>query len=124
MCTGEIKKPYLTECPYLVVVTEQTYGLNYETGEKHTYYYVKEGVGIAVGLFLAALTNVGLFTLTSTPLNAGSTICKILNRPENERVFVLMPVGYPAANATVPYRPPHGKYAVRKDINEICRVYE
>ena len=94
------------------------------TGEKNTHYYVKEGVGIAVGLFLSALTNIGLFSLTSTPLNAGSAICSILNRPSNERVFVLMPVGFPAARATVPYRIKVGATAMRKDLNDICKVYE
>ena len=94
------------------------------SGEKSTHYYVKEGVGIAVGLFLSALTNVGLFSLTSTPLNAGSAICNILNRPENERVFVLMPVGYPSSDATVPYRTETGPSAMRKNVSEICHVYE
>ena len=85
---------------------------------------MKEGVGIAVGLFLSALTNVGLFSLTSTPLNAGSTICNILNRPSNEKVFVLMPVGYPAADATVPFRHDSGPSAIRKDLKDICKIYD
>ncbi|CAM9113402.1 unnamed protein product, partial [Ectocarpus fasciculatus] len=94
------------------------------SGEKSTHYYVKEGVGIAVGLFVAALTNVGLFSLTSTPLNAGSSICGLLNRPSNEKVFVLMPVGFPAGDATVPFRHDSGSSAIRKDLKDICKIYD
>lgn len=80
---------------YYILVTGHThtflrcayvYLFVFMTGEKLTHYYVKEGVGIAVGLFLSALTNIGLFTLTSTPLNAGGTICQLLSRPANEKV--------------------------------------
>eukprot|EP00052_Salpingoeca_macrocollata_P017422 m.141802 g.141802 ORF g.141802 m.141802 type:complete len:103 (-) comp20385_c0_seq9:21-329(-) len=60
--------------------------------------------GIAVGLMLTALTNAGLVTLTSTPMNAEGGIRKLLNRPVNEKVYMLMPVGYPHATATMPYR--------------------
>mgnify|MGYP005996119215 CR=1 FL=1 len=83
---------------------------------------MKEGVGIAVGLFLAALTNVGLFSLTSTPLNAGSAICSILARPANEKVFLLMPVGYPAPDATVPFRDEAGT-PLRKALSAISTTY-
>ena len=93
-------------------------------GERYVHYYSKESVGIAVGLFLSALTNVGLFSLTSTPLNAGTAICKLLNRPPNERVFVLMPVGFPAQNATVPFRKLTGVNAIRKSLTEICKIYD
>ena len=80
-------------------------------------------MGIAVGLFLAALTNIGLFTLTSTPMNAGSIILSYLERPANERLFLLMPIGYPARNATVPYRG-EGGVALRKNLDEIYTLYE
>ena len=95
---------------------------------------MKEAVGLACGLFIAALTNIGLFTLTSTPLNAGSQICKILNRPNNEKLYLLMPLGYPADDATVPYRcedstenvqhTPQQHNDMRKHLNNICKVYE
>lgn len=94
----------------------------YNAGEKKTHYYTKEGVGLAVGLFLSALTNVGLFTLTSTPLNAGSTILDLLHRPANEKLFLLMPVGYPGEKATVPFRSEDG-VPLRKQLTEIHSVY-
>jgi iodotyrosine deiodinase len=84
---------------------------------------VKEGVGLAVGLFLSALTNVGLFTLTSTPLKAGSTILDLLKRPSNEKLFLLMPVGYPDQRATVPYRSEKG-VPLRKKVEEIHTYYD
>lgn len=96
--------------------------LSIDAGERLTHHYVKEGVGIAVGLFLAALTNVGLFSLTSTPLNAGSDICAVLDRPLNEKVFLLMPVGYPAHDATVPYRW-DGGVPLRKKLSDISSFY-
>ena len=87
---------------------------------------MKEGVSIAVGLFLAALTNVGLFSLTSTPLNAGSAICAVLDRPANEKVLFLMPVGYPSRDATVPFRCDADTDAgtpLRKPLAEISTTY-
>eukprot|EP00602_Paraphysomonas_sp_CaronLab_P000740 CAMPEP_0185028914 /NCGR_PEP_ID=MMETSP1103-20130426/14997_1 /TAXON_ID=36769 /ORGANISM="Paraphysomonas bandaiensis, Strain Caron Lab Isolate" /LENGTH=262 /DNA_ID=CAMNT_0027563493 /DNA_START=109 /DNA_END=897 /DNA_ORIENTATION=+ len=119
---GVVTKPYLSEAPYLVVVTELMHGIDRESGKKLTHYYVKEGVGIAVGLFISALTNIGLFTLTSTPLNAGSSILQILNRPLNEKLFLLMPVGYPALDATVPYRGERG-VPLRKNLSDITTLY-
>ena len=83
---------------------------------------MKEGVSIAVGLFLAALTNIGLFSLTSTPLNAGSAICSVLQRPANEKVLFLMPVGYPARDASVPCRCEEGT-PLRKPLAEISTSY-
>lgn len=91
-------------------------------GERLTHHYVKEGVGIAVGLFLAALTSVGLCSLTSTPLNAGGAILSLLQRPQNEKVFLLMPVGYPSEDATVPFRW-QGGTPLRKPLSAICTVY-
>ena len=98
-----IKKPYLTEAPYLVIVMLQKYG-NYN-GKRYEHYYPKESVGIACGILIAALHNCGLTTLTSTPMGAEKGIRDICKRPESEKVYLLMPVGYPANNATVPYRP-------------------
>jgi nitroreductase len=92
-------KPFLETAPYLIVVFRIDYGLDGDRKIKH--YYVQESVGIAVGFLLAALHAAGLATLTHTPSPMGF-LQKILNRPANERPFVLIPVGYPAADAHVP----------------------
>lgn len=96
-------KPHLTDAPWLVVVFEQVYGLRQEGAEtaRVKHYYVRESVGIAVGFLLAALTHAGLATLTHTPSPMGF-LREILVRPEHERPYVVIPVGYPAADATVP----------------------
>jgi hypothetical protein len=70
-------------------------------GSKIKHYYVKESVGIAVGLLLASLHDAGLATLIHTPSPMGF-LREILERPENERAYVLVPVGYPAQGCTVP----------------------
>lgn len=93
-------KPHLTDAPYLIAIFEQAWGLD-ENGDKKKHYYVRESVGIAVGLLLAALHNAGLATLTHAPSPMGF-VKEILGRPANERPFLLIPVGYPAVDATVP----------------------
>jgi iodotyrosine deiodinase len=92
-------KPFLETAPYLIVVFREDYGIDGERRVKH--YYVNESVGIAVGFLLAALHASGLATLTHTPSPMGF-LSRILERPANERPFVLIPVGYPAADATMP----------------------
>jgi nitroreductase len=92
-------KPHVTDAPVLIVVFEQPWRL--EDGEKKKHYYVRESVGIAVGLMLASLHAAGLATLTHAPSPMGF-LKDILGRPENERPFLLIPVGYPAADAEVP----------------------
>jgi nitroreductase len=94
------RKPHLEDAPYLIVVLEQAYGLRRD-GSKIKHYYVKESVGIAVGLLLASLHRAGLGTLTHTPSPMGF-LREILERPENERPYVLVPVGYPAEGCEVP----------------------
>lgn len=96
-------KPHLTDAPWLIVVFEQVYGLRRHGDEtaRVKHYYVRESVGIAVGFLLAALTHAGLATLTHTPSPMGF-LRDIVGRPENERPYVVIPVGYPAADATVP----------------------
>lgn len=97
------RKPHLTDAPWLIVVFEQAYGLRQDpagTG-KVKHYYVRESVGIAVGILLAALTHAGLATLTHTPSPMGF-LTHLLRRPANERPYVVIPVGYPAPDATVP----------------------
>jgi iodotyrosine deiodinase len=93
-------KPHLTEAPVLIVVFEEPWSRG-EEGEKQKNYYVRESVGIAVGFLLVALHNAGLATLTHAPSPMGF-LNEILDRPENERPFIVIPVGYPATHATVP----------------------
>jgi len=94
------RKPYLEKAPWLVVLFEQRYGVG-EDGERSKHYYVKESVGIAAGIFIAALHNAGLATLTHTP-SPMAFLTKLLDRPANERPFILFPVGYPAEGTVVP----------------------
>jgi nitroreductase len=93
------EKPFIEVAPYIVVVFKRIYELKDE--KPHNNYYVQESVGLACGFFLTAIYNAGLVALTHTPspMNFLSTV---LERPANERPFLLIPVGYPAANATVP----------------------
>ena len=93
-------KPFLEVAPWLVVVFEQRYGLTQE-GERIHNYYVKESVGIACGIFIATLHRIGLVTLTHTP-SPMAFLTELLGRPENERPFILFPVGYPAVDTRVP----------------------
>ncbi len=93
-------KPFLEESPYLVVVFKESYGVH-PSGEKVTNYYVNESVGIACGIFIAALHQMGLATLTHTPSPMGF-LSRLLKRPANEKPYILFPVGYPAGDATVP----------------------
>ena len=86
--------------PWIVVVFEEAYGLE-DDGGKRKNYYVKESVGIAAGMFIAALHNMGLATLTHTPSPMGF-LGKVLGRPANEKAYVLLPIGYPSADCLVP----------------------
>lgn len=90
-------KPFLEIAPALIVVFAQRHGKT--ANEQH--YYVSESVGIAVGVLLAALHHAGLATLTHTP-SPMKFLGEILNRPSNERAYLLIPVGYPSENCRVP----------------------
>lgn len=92
-------KPFLETAPYLIVVFRQRYELDKKGQRKN--YYVNESVGIAAGFLFTALHNAGLATLTHTPSPMGF-LEKILKRPQNEKAFLLIPVGYPAKDAQVP----------------------
>jgi nitroreductase len=94
------EKPYLETVPWLVVVFEETHGIKPD-GSVRKNYYVKESVGLACGLFVTALHRMGLATLTHTPSPMGF-LSAILGRPKNEKPYILFPIGYPAADATVP----------------------
>lgn len=93
-------KPFLETAPYLIVVFAERYA-NAPDGQRLTNYYVTESVGLATGLLIAALHHSGLTTLTHTPSPMGF-LGEILGRPDNERAFLLLVVGYPTADAVVP----------------------
>jgi nitroreductase len=103
-------KEYLETAPWIVVIFEQRYGIGPD-GEQQKNFYVKESVGIACGLFIAAIHQMGLATLTHTP-SPMAFLTKLLERPKNERPFALLPIGYPAADCEVPD-------ITRKDLNQV-----
>ncbi|MFA0963293.1 nitroreductase family protein [Roseivirga sp. BDSF3-8] len=107
-------KPFLEHAPWLIIVCKKAYEPG-EGGEKVNNYYVNESVGLAAGMLLAAIHHAGLVSLTHTP-SPMNFLTKILNRPENERPFLLIPVGYPAEGAKVPA-------IARKTLEEISSVY-
>lgn len=94
------QKPFLETVPWIVVVFEEVYGM-LPDGKRRTNYYVKESVGMACGMLIASLHHMGLATLTHTPSPMGF-LGALLNRPSNERPFVLIPIGYPAKDCKVP----------------------
>ncbi|MFX1336338.1 MAG: nitroreductase family protein [Promethearchaeota archaeon] len=94
------EKPFLEIAPYLIVVFQQKYHLD-ENNKKRKNYYVIKSVGIAVGMLILAIHNAGLATLTHTPISM-NFLRDLLGRPENEKAFVIMPVGYPKENVEVP----------------------
>lgn len=93
-------KEHMTDAPWLVVMFAEKYGLKPD-GSHRKNYYVDESVGIAAGLFIAAIHRMGLVTLTHTP-NPMAFLRQLLGRGTNEKAVLLMPVGYPAADAMVP----------------------
>lgn len=106
------QKPFLEIAPVLLVVFKRLY----EGEEKRKNYYVSESVGLAAGFLLAAIHQAGLVSLTHTP-SPMNFLQKILNRPDNERPFLLIPVGYPADEVLVPD-------LYRKSLDSIMVVYE
>lgn len=94
------RKPFLEVVPWIVVVFEEVWGVDPDGGRRKNY-YMKESCGIACGLFIAAIHTIGLATLPHTPSPMGF-LREILGRPENERPFILFPVGYPAPGCRVP----------------------
>jgi nitroreductase len=109
------EKPFLETAPWLIVAFRKIYDMD-EQGQKRNNYYVTESIGLACGMLLLAIQNAGLSALTHTPspMNFLSTI---LDRPENERPFLLIPVGYAADEAFVPD-------IKRKNLEDICVLYE
>ncbi|MCK5456575.1 MAG: nitroreductase family protein [Melioribacteraceae bacterium] len=107
-------KPFLEIAPNLIVVFEEKYKANGK-GEKEKNYYTKESVGLATGMLLTALHNVGIATLTHTP-SPMKFLAEILNRPKNETPFLIVVAGYPKKGTVVPN-------IKRKELDEILTVY-
>lgn len=107
-------KPFLEIAPYLIVVFKKAFDITND-GTKRTNYYVNESVGLACGFLLAAIHHAGLVALTHTP-SPMNFLSKILNRPENERPFLLIPLGYPADETYVPN-------LTRKKLEEVVCYY-
>jgi len=93
-------KPFLEQAPYVIAIFAESYEVT-ETGDRVKNYYVSESVGIATGILITALHHAGLVSLTHTP-SPMKFLNRILGRPEQERPFLLLVVGYPADGATVP----------------------
>ncbi|HEY0017485.1 MAG TPA: nitroreductase family protein [Longimicrobium sp.] len=108
-------KEHITTAPYVVVLFRHVYGVRAD-GTRRTHYYSTESCGIAAGLFVAAIHQMGLATLTHTPSPMGF-LTRLLRRPANEKPFLLMPVGYPAPDARVPD-------LARKPLDEIAVWFE
>jgi len=107
-------KPFLEEAPYLIVLCKKAYGFDAD-GNKVNNYYVNESVGIAAGMLITAIHNAGLVTLTHTP-SPMNFLTDLLERPKNERAFLLLPVGYPKDPTYVPE-------LKRKNLEEIAVFY-
>lgn len=108
------QKHFLETAPYLIIVFKRSYEYSAD-GKKHQNYYVTESCGIACGFLLAAIHQAGLAALTHTP-SPMNFLCNVLNRPENEKPFVVIPVGYPAVDCFVPE-------LTRKNLTEIAVWY-
>ena len=113
----DAKKPFLETAPWLIAIFAERYGFD-DNGEKQKNYYVPESVGIATGLLINALHNIGLATLTHTP-NPMKFLSKILGRPANERPMVLLVVGHAAPDAKVPRAA-----TVKKSLDQISSFFE
>jgi len=94
------EKPFLERAPYLIAIFGESYAVG-EDGNKEKNYYVMESVGIATGMLITAIHRAGLVSLTHTPSPMGF-LNEILGRPKNERAFLILVVGYPETDATVP----------------------
>ncbi len=106
-------KPFLETAPWLIAIFAERYGFD-EQGERRKNYYMSESVGIATGFLINALHQAGLATLTHTP-NPMKFLNRILGRPKNERPYILMVVGHPAADAMIPRAA-----TVKKELGEIA----
>lgn len=110
-------KPHLTDAPWLIVVFAQRYGVT-QDGTRYKNYYVPESVGIATGFLVAALHHAGLVCLEHTP-NPMKFLPELCGRPDYEKAVMILPVGYPASDATVPAVAKHKK--PRSEIMTVMR---
>ncbi len=94
-------KPFLETAPWLIVVFQQNYAINPDTGKRSKNYYIHESVGLACGLLIASLHHAGLATLTHTP-SPMNFLRDLLSRPKNERAVMIIVAGYPDDHAMVP----------------------
>ncbi|MEP0265226.1 nitroreductase family protein [Dokdonia sp.] len=111
----DMHKPFLETAPWLIIAFKKVYEFG-ENKEKYNNYYVNESIGIACGMLISAIHNAGLVTLTHTP-SPMNFLAKTLNRPSNERAFLLLPVGYPKLPTYVPD-------LKRKGLDEMTVFYE
>jgi iodotyrosine deiodinase len=108
------KKEFLEIAPYLIIVFKKSYDIDIE-GNKTNVYYANESCGLACGFLLAAIHNAGLVALTHTP-SPMNFLTKILDRPINEKPFLLIPVGYAADDCWVPD-------IERRELGEVSKFY-
>lgn len=111
-----VSKPHLTAAPWLIVVFAQRHGVT-EDGDRYKNYYVPESVGIATGFLIAAIHHAGLVCLEHTP-NPMKFLPEMCRRPTSEKAVMIVPVGYPAAEATVP-----AVAKRKKPLDEILSVF-
>ena len=109
----DANKPFLEDAPHLIAVFKKAYEITPEGKKKN--YYVNESVGIACGFLISAIHHAGLITLTHTP-SPMNFLEKILNRPKNERAYLLIPIGYPEEEVKVPN-------LERKSLNQVMKIY-
>lgn len=110
----DTNKPFIEKAPWIIVVFKKAY--EYHDDQKANNYYVNESVGIACGMLISAVHNAGLVTLTHTP-SPMNFLTQLLERPSNERPYLLLPIGYPEAEVYVPD-------LKRKPLNEVAVFYE
>ncbi|EGT56588.1 hypothetical protein CAEBREN_29426 [Caenorhabditis brenneri] len=109
------RRPYITDAPYLLIVCHEIFRDVRDKTER-VFHYNQISTSIAVGILLAAIQNVGLSTVVTSPLNAGPDISRILRRPENESILLLLPLGYASEDVLVPD-------LKRKPVEHITKLY-
>lgn len=113
----DASKPHLDIAPWLIVIFAQRWG-EFDDGTRYKNYYVPESVGIATGFLISALHHAGLSCLTHTP-NPMKFLNGVLGRPASEKPVMILAVGHPATNATVP-----SVAKLKKPLEQISTVYE
>ena len=110
----DVHKKFIEDAPWIIVVFKRVF--EYEDNVKYPNYYVAESVGISCGVLISAIHNAGLATLTYTP-SPMAFLSELLKRPENEKPFMLLPVGFPGDEVFVPD-------IKRKNLDEIAVYYQ